>query len=373
MAAAGRPRVLLLIPHVGGGGAEQVTELLARHLSREKYDLHLGLVTQRERGDRAASLQLPVFALGADKVRVAALPVLRLVWSLRPDLILSCMAHLNFLVLGMRPLFPSVTRVVVRQNGMASETIRSGGLPLATGALYRLLYPTADRVICQTAAMARDLHVVFDVPSECMRVLPNPVDLAGVYMPGGCGPWTSTGSGPHLLAVGRLAREKGFDLLLRALAEVRKEFRHADLTILGSGPEEISLKSLRVELGLDEAVRFEGYKPEPAAYFSGTSLFVLSSRHEGLPSALLEAAAAGLPIAASPSAGGVAELLRGQPGVWLARDLSCTALAASIVAALTALNPGQRFVHSFVEPFRLKNAIPQYEALIDAVLDEARR
>jgi glycosyltransferase involved in cell wall biosynthesis len=95
---------------------------------------------------------------------------------------------------------------------------------------------------------------------------------------------------------------------------------------------------------------------------------VLSSRHEGMPNALLEAAAAGLPIVALPASGGVADLLRDQPGTWLAREVSSTALAASLLEALADLRPGQRFTHEFIEPFRKDRAIHAYEDLIEATV-----
>jgi glycosyltransferase involved in cell wall biosynthesis len=75
---------------------------------------------------------------------------------------------------------------------------------------------------------------------------------------------------------------------------------------------------------------------------------VLSSRREGMPNALLEAAAAGLPIVALPSSGGVVDLLRNQPGAWLASEISAPALAISLLNALPSLKPGQRFSHSFL-------------------------
>src|SRR5208283_2448624 len=62
-------RVLILIPHLGGGGAEQVTSLLARALSPEKYELHLGLVTQASADPEAMPSWVQVHALGAPRVR----------------------------------------------------------------------------------------------------------------------------------------------------------------------------------------------------------------------------------------------------------------------------------------------------------------
>jgi glycosyltransferase involved in cell wall biosynthesis len=77
------------------------------------------------------------------------------------------------------------------------------------------------------------------------------------------------------------------------------------------------------------------------------TLFVLPSRHEGMPNALLEAAAAGLPLVATPASGGVVDLLRGRPGAWLAKEISAKALAVAIIAALEAIRPGERFSQEF--------------------------
>jgi glycosyltransferase involved in cell wall biosynthesis len=100
---------------------------------------------------------------------------------------------------------------------------------------------------------------------------------------------------------------------------------------------------------------------------------VLSSRHEGMPNALLEAAAGGLPIVALPCSRGVTELLAVQPGVWLANEISAGALAASLLAALEASHSRQRFDHAFVGQFAIARAIPAYESLIDAVYREHAR
>jgi glycosyltransferase involved in cell wall biosynthesis len=87
-----------------------------------------------------------------------------------------------------------------------------------------------------------------------------------------------------------------------------------------------------------------------------------------LPNALLEAAAGGLPIVALPASEGVADLLRGQPGAWLASEVSADALASSLLEALISLSPRQRFGHPFIDQFRIDRAIRAYENLIDAVL-----
>lgn len=360
----------MLIPHLGGGGAEQVTALLALGLSRSKYEIHLGLVTQADAGGEFLPFWIHFHALGARRVRTAAFRLLRLIHRIKPDVILSSMVHLNFLVLLLRPFFSPNTRVLVRQNGTASAALAFGDLPGYTHLLYRLLYRHADQIICQTQAMATDLAGEFGIAHKQLAVLANPVDVNKIRNTASNCTNLWTGSGPHLLTVGRLARVKGFDLLLQALTTVREQFPDADLVIVGAGAEETALKRLCHELGLGSAVHFVGYVDRPCMYFPGASLFVLSSRHEGLPNALLEAAAGGLPLVAVPASGGVVDLLRGQPGAWLATEISAPALAASLLAALQALHPGQRFEHYFIEEFRIDRAIHTYEALIDATLQQ---
>ena len=365
-----RPSILLLIPHLGGGGAEKVIAHLARGLSSNKYELHLGLVTGATDAANAFSPDLTIHALAAARVRSAAIRLLALVRCLRPRVIVSGMFHLNFLVLLLRPLFPRSTRVLVRQNATVSATLASDRLPVYTRLLYRLLYQRADRVICQSQAMANDLVHELGIPKDRLIVLHNPVELEVIRALAGSLGSLWTGAGPHLLAVGRLSQEKGFDLLLQAFFTVRAHLPKADLVIAGSGPENVALKSLCLGLGLEAAVHFTGHIPEPAVYFPGATAFVLSSRHEGLPNALLEAAAGGLPIVALPASEGIRDLLRGQPGTWLAPEISAEALASTLLNALGLLGPLQRFPHPFIDRFGMEHAIHAYEELIDAAIDE---
>jgi hypothetical protein len=76
---------------------------------------------------------------------------------------------------------------------------------------------------------------------------------------------------------------------------------------------------------------------------------------------------------ALPASGGVTDLLRGQPGAWLATETSASALAASLLAALQVLRQGQRFEHPFIKEFRIDRAIHAYEELIDETLRQRQQ
>jgi glycosyltransferase involved in cell wall biosynthesis len=364
-----RSTVLLLIPHLGGGGAERVMELLARHLSVEKYELHLCLVTQADCAPFDLPAHVAVHALAAGRARYAPLRVLRLIWRLRPRLILSGMAHLNLLVLLLRPLMPRGTRILVRQTGTVASTLRKPAATPAFCGLARMLYRSADQVICQSSPMAEDMcRFLRRGNSTRIVVLSNPVDAVRARCPIDCSANAWNGPGPRLLAIGRLAKEKGFDLLLLAFACLRREFPSAELAILGEGTERAGLEELRDRLRLNQHAMFHGYLADVKTYLSDASLFVLASRQEGMPNVILEAASAGLPIVATPAVGGLAHLIQGKDGVWVAQQVSSDALAVSLRSALLAIRPGQRFAHPWLGDFRLEKAIPAYERVIDDAL-----
>jgi len=333
-----RPKILLLIPHLGGGGAEKVVALLSQGLPAGKYDIHLGLVTQSHIEPADMPPSVTVYPLGASRVRFAAAKLIKLIWRVGPDVVLSGIAHLNFLVLLLKPLLPHGVRLVIRQSGTASRSLSYDRLPPYTRFLYRFLYRHADEVICPTEAMAQDLAAVAGIDEKLIAVLPNPLD--GKHIEAALGAqsrWNSPG--PNLLAIGRLSREKGFDLLIEAMKSIAQQFPAVRLTILGTGPEEAPLKARCRELELDRFVAFAGYEKLPYSYYPGTTLFVLPSRHEGMPNALLEAVSAGLPVVATPASGGIVELLHNRPQAWLAPGISSAALSATVVQALGQIAP----------------------------------
>jgi glycosyltransferase involved in cell wall biosynthesis len=367
-----RTKLLLLIPHLGGGGAEQVTAQLVRHLDPQHFEIHLALIAKDGHGAKPIPRWVRVHRLHRKRVRHAWLQLIRLIRAERPDVILSGMAHLNFLLLLLKPFLPTRTRILLRQNTTASAATQT----TFTRLLYRRLYPRADVVLCQSDAMATDLATNFGVERDKLKVVSNPINVqairaASASVSQSCWPAKAR---PRLLYAGRLAAEKGLDLLLHAMREVQQQHPHLHLTILGAGPEEARLRQLSLKLNLETAVSFPGYKQNLSAFYAQATLFVLPSRYEGMPNALLEAAAAGLPLAATPCSAGLSNLLQDAPGTWLAQSISAESIASTILTALAALTssahpekePPQRFEHAFLAPFETRNAIAVYTALIES-------
>ena len=100
------------------------------------------------------------------------------------------------------------------------------------------------------------------------------------------------------MAVGRLIRAKGFDLLVQAFARAATARPEWSLTIFGEGPERANLEAQVRDLGLGDRVDLPGRVSDPLEHLACAHAFALSSRYEGFPNALLEAMSCGLPVAA---------------------------------------------------------------------------
>ncbi len=130
---------------------------------------------------------------------------------------------------------------------------------------------------------------------------------------------TSDLAAPRIVAAGRYSPEKGFDRLIDAFAAVAADHPDWTLRILGHGPLEADLRAQVTRLGLEKQVEIPGLAQDIQAELLAGSVFALSSIHEGLPMALAEAMACGVPCVAFDCAAGVREIItNGEDGIIVA-------------------------------------------------------
>ncbi len=146
---------------------------------------------------------------------------------------------------------------------------------------------------------------------------------------------------PLVLSVGRLAPEKGHDLLLTAMPEVLAAVPEVHLALAGDGGTRLALQEQAQKLGIAGRVHFLGNRSDVPQLLAAADLFVLPSRSEGLPNALMEAQVCGM-AAVAFDVGGVGEIVvDGETGV-LAPPQDVTALAKAMVALLKNKNERKR-------------------------------
>jgi glycosyltransferase involved in cell wall biosynthesis len=192
--------------------------------------------------------------------------------------------------------------------------------------LRRWYYPAAAGVVVQTDATARWARKW--LLSDRVRMIPNPV----VPPPASIGDAVRNrvpSDTRMMVAMGRLERQKGFDLLLAAFSLVADDHPEWRLVILGEGPERAALEQAIRERGLADRVMLPGVSKTPEDWLRACDLFVLSSRYEGFPNALGEAMACGLPVVSFDCPVGPGEIIsHGEDGLLVpAGDVSALAAA----------------------------------------------
>lgn len=307
----GSKRVLFIVPAFthGSGGAERVIATVLRYLDRSDLECHLAAVQSGTEFLKDLPDDVIIHKLNASRMRYALPRMVGLIRRLKPATVVSTVLYANVQLILARRLFPRNTRLLICEATTPSGFLKHEARhPALWKFFYRYVYRHADRIICLTDSMQREFQERFRIPAEKLTRIYNPVDEAGIrgYAAAGDSPYN--GDGPHIVAAGRLRREKGFDVLIDALPQVRRQIPGAQLTILGEGPEGQSLMRQARELGLDSAVRFTGFQQNPWIYFAHADLFVLPSRLEGMPNALLEALALGTPVVATECVAAIREL-----------------------------------------------------------------
>ncbi|MGW0362638.1 glycosyltransferase [Streptomyces sp. NPDC002990] len=207
--------------------------------------------------------------------------------------------------------------------GMSHESFEASHKS-TRGERVKRYYRDVDRMLVLTA---EDADLWIRAGMQNVASMPNPLP----FMPEFPAPRTEK----VVASVGRLAFEKGVDLLLDAWADVAPQHPEWVLRIYGAGVEEPALRAHCTELGLDDSVEWMGSTGDVLGALRGASVFAQASRAEGFPITLLEAMAAGVPAAAFDCAPGVREIVRhGEDGL-LARLGNTMELAGHLNALMS--------------------------------------
>jgi glycosyltransferase involved in cell wall biosynthesis len=301
-------RVLCLIPAMGSaGGAQRVMA----HVGSRFADRHEVTLMTWEAPRTPSFFALPASIeiiqsglLGGKNIVHRAMLILarfgairRQVGRLRPDVVLSFMDTMN--ITAIIGCMGTGTPLVISER-IDPQRHRIGRWK---SLLRRLLYPMADCCVVQTERVKSYFH---RPPRPNLVVIPNPVTIP----PQQAQPATPDRDGNfRIVGMGRLEKQKGFDLLLDAFARLAADFPNWNLIIFGEGAERDELEDRIRRQGLGSRVRLPGVTADAASEFAASHLMAFPSRYEGFPNALAEGQAAGLPVIGFRTVSGVEELV----------------------------------------------------------------
>lgn len=223
----------------------------------------------------------------------------RAIFTIKPDYIISFVFTTNILILLATRFLNCPLIISERNHPNYGRKTR-----LAWYWLRRILYPLAEHLVVQT----REIKEWFNCYNNSIHIIANPVKV--IQESTGAGSGISLPSGKRIVAMGQLSPQKGFDLLLQVFARIHKSHQDWKLIILGTGQLLDELKQMSIRLGIDKSVYFPGSVKNPFSVLKECDLFVLSSRYEGFPNALLEAMACGLPVISYDCHSGPGEMIK---------------------------------------------------------------
>ncbi len=298
-------KVLYLITDLDVGGAERALAKLATRLDRSRFQVSVACLTGRgELGKAIARDGVPVTYLDMrGKLDLSVVFRLRrLLDATACDILHTFLFHAN--VLGRlatllsfeKPLVVASVRVAERRRWHLWLESWTSGL--------------ADRFLAVSEGVRTHMIERAGIPPHKISTLPNGVDASDIpkrrvniraelSLPEDC---------PIVATVGRLTRQKGHRYLISAAARIVSSRPDVHFLIIGAGPLERALRRRAARLKIAANVHFLGWREDAWRIVAGADLFVLPSLWEGMPNALLEAMAAGVPVVAT-RVSGVSEIV----------------------------------------------------------------
>lgn len=362
-------RITFVIPSLSAGGAERVMSTVANYFAKQGYPVTLLTLDWGRKPffkiDEAIAQRSLGLLSASDNIFQTIIRSLRRSYRLgkeirisNPDIVVSFMDKTN--VLTLFSLFGSKIPVIV------SEHMDPKQREWAFILLRRIAYRWASRVVVLTQSMKKYFRNW--LASEKVVIIPNPIRLEDersnisnqVKLP----------KAKLIVAMGRLVRQKGFDLLIKSFAKISSSNPDWSLVILGQGQMQEELEGLIDSLNLKNRIFLLGLVPNPLAILKQADIFVMSSRFEGFPMVILEAMAQGVAVISFDCPCGPSEIIRDKIDGILVPPENVAALAATIAKLMGDENERKRLAlraPEVLERFGAPRILEMWRRTVDEV------
>lgn len=309
--------LLIVLPNLGGGGAERVKISTARALRALGHRVDLVLLKATGPYLHEVEGDLPIKSLDVERIRDAVLPLRRLIQEEQPDAVLADIWPLTTVVALSCALARTRAKVLLTEQNTLSAQYQHRSLALRSLIVASIrLNARFGQVVAVSEGVAQDLARMTGLPLDKIKVVynaaprldapegPSDLDVEAFW---------GVPRGARILNVGSLKEQKNQEMLIRAFSAMPPSPK-ARLVILGEGVLRSKLTDLAEALGVASQVHMPGFVDNPRPIYASADLFALSSDFEGLSLALLEAMSAGLRVVATDCPSGTAEVL--EDGRW---------------------------------------------------------
>lgn len=338
-----------------GGGVERVSINLARQFRDDGHQVCFFVGGGPDEGSEALAREFDVVHASGGVVK-RVFKLYDLIKSRGIQCAVSSKEQANVLLWLVSMLSHSFVPVFARH--CAFDVSDQKLSPRMIGVFYNLYALGRGRIVAVSNALSAEIERALWVGKAKLNVCANPVVAPGLFELAATNSEGFSHPRPYICGVGRLCEQKGFDQLLVAYAEVKgKVADYPDLLLVGDGPDRQALEAQAAALGISKAVRFTGFTCNPYYVIKGSEAFVLSSRHEGLPTVLIEALALGRPVVAFDCPTGPREILCNGDYGYLVPNGDVSALASAMQAVM---HDARHAPASAVAPYSYQAAASAY-------------
>lgn len=286
-----------------GGGAERMQINIINTLPPSKYDIYF-INTSKDPKPQHLNSSVEYIGLGKTNTKNSFYTLKRALKQINPDYIFTTSVVVAYLLVIIRFIINSKAKLFVRIAVPPSESQSKSFKSKVLRKINEISLKRADLIIAQTEFSKEDIHRHYKVPLDKIRVIRNITDTSMLENEGKrFFPKEYKENQYSLVAAGALYSVKGFDLLIKAMADVVEQHPTVCLYILGEVRYELDYKEKLQNLiknnNLTNHVFLLGHKQNPYPYFKYADMFVLSSRTEGFPNVVLEALHYGTPVIAT--------------------------------------------------------------------------
>lgn len=307
-----RKKILFVRPTLGYGGADRVTLNLLKGFDRTQYQCDLALM--RAEGEFIADLPQDI---QVHDLKVASLwsmsgPLRQLIRSTDYDVLYSTCggASMPMMLAAWREKYKGIT--VVSERNILFPPKKSKAKRRLMLLIKKFLFKKATWVTAVSEGVAQECIDILGAPKDRTVVVNNPI-VNEDLLRGKGEPFENDFFKRFekvVLAIGRFEWQKDYDTLLDAFSLVQKEVNNTGLFILGKGPLQTFYEEKAKTLGIADNVCFGGFDKNPFKYLAACDVYVLSSRHEGMPGVLVQAMACGAACVSTDCRTGPDELIR---------------------------------------------------------------
>ena len=364
-------KILFFIHQLNSGGSQRIILNIVSSLNKKKYDVILVVINKIGEFSDFSHPGVKIIDLKTLHMRKSIFKILNVIYRENPDIVFSGLSILNLLFSFFIPLIKlkKDIKFVARETNTLSMSNKTQKFTTILNILYKIFYKNFDLIIAQSQFMKLDLINNFNVPLSKLIVINNLVDISYIEknLRKNVETFHRDKNQIYLLSIGRLHKNKGFDLLLKMFANLDNKYH---LVILGEGKERHNLEKLANQLGIYSRVQFLGFQKNPYRYMQSSDIVLITSRYEGFPNIVLESNVCGKPVIGFEAPGVSSEVIVNDLNGCLIKNFNLNEMKKAIEKTVMKPFNSEKIKNHVVNKFHVDKIILEYENIFSNLINE---